>query len=632
MAPPNLHLAVTKDVLLPLLLRRAHRVFSRSWDLPGLLTPTPSQLPASFKFLTLQPGNYLIDTMAKPDKTPDNLPIEKRLEIAKYDAQDCHDAIHGIRIPKTLGEMVHQLCAIRGIRHHYGFAQELRGAMPEFTRALNARDIMSGIIPTISQPEEMPYCIWHPEVPKEDTLRALVQRYPDMLYHAARACAVAGYIDLYKELDPLPEVHVAEEAGYASLQRNSNGSQQIYQHILSQPLKYEIMNDYTCTVNIAGRRFASLNGDTAVFSSLTYRYKYSHPRRETYPNKPWDMFRRGRIHYYFNITEDWGIDDHHCKAPEAPEDYYLLVFNPLPADLPLINKDKLIQAAAYNGDIDRYARLRRPRMLKDEWAMVVHGIYHHPIFAKYWMTQVPDFPEDTAGDRYKVKIRCAINARRIMSDDLSWLTPDIPGHLLPELIWYPNVACLETYEKLARMIPGMFEFCLRAYIVAKNPKAWDKLLRAAPDIFKYTRDPSEPEDPKLWWLCRNVNNGLWVEANSSPNKHFEKDILAAIPNAPESLNQFNNRVWWGDYFTASTLYIPSRSPNVWIYDPIQPGANDMGPYDGMGCSISDVDLALFLDDAISREAWKKETEDEEGPVPICFEDIWELLERIRGPR
>lgn len=73
-----------------------------------------------------------------------------------------------------------------------------------------------------------------------------------MLYQAARACAVAGYIDLYKELNPLPDIHVAEEAGYASMQKSSNSSEHIYHHILSQPVKFEIMNDYTCTVNIAG--------------------------------------------------------------------------------------------------------------------------------------------------------------------------------------------------------------------------------------------------------------------------------------------------------------------------------------------------------------------------------------------
>ena len=168
--------------------------------------------------------------------------MEKRLTIAKYDAESYKDAIHGSRIPETLGEQVHRPCTIRGIRHHYGFAQKLHRVTPEFTRALNAWDIMSGIIATISQPEETPYCIWYPEVPKEDTLRALVQRYPDMLNHATRACAATGYIDLYEELGPLQEVHVAEEAGYARMQKSSNGSQQIYHHIWVAELVMSILH------------------------------------------------------------------------------------------------------------------------------------------------------------------------------------------------------------------------------------------------------------------------------------------------------------------------------------------------------------------------------------------------------
>ncbi len=131
----------------------------------------------------------------------------------QYDAEDCQAAIQGSRIPKTFEEEVHRLCTIRGIRHHYGFAQELRGVSFDFTRALNARDIMSGIIPTMLTPEEVPYCFWYPDIPTEETLRALVQTYPDMVYQVARACAVGGYFNLYKELDVLPEVHIAEEAG-----------------------------------------------------------------------------------------------------------------------------------------------------------------------------------------------------------------------------------------------------------------------------------------------------------------------------------------------------------------------------------------------------------------------------------
>lgn len=61
-----------------------------------------------------------------------------------------------------------------------------------------------------------------------------------------------------------------------------------------------------------------------------------------------------------------------------------------PADLPLINKDDLIYVAAYTGDIDRYARLRRPKMLSSEFGLVVRGIYHNPFLAKWWSTQVPE--------------------------------------------------------------------------------------------------------------------------------------------------------------------------------------------------------------------------------------------------
>ncbi|KAJ5096652.1 hypothetical protein N7456_007373 [Penicillium angulare] len=563
--------------------------------------------------------------MDEPDDIPDELPMKERLAVARYNAQDCENAIHGSRIPNTLGELVHRLCTIHGIRHHYGFAQELRGLTPEFTRALNARDIMSGIIPNISQPEEIPYCIWYPDIPKEETLRALVQRYPDMLYHAARVCGIAGYVELYNELDPLPEVHVAEEAGYASMQKDNGGSRQIYQHILSQPLKFEIMNDYTCTVNISGRRVASLNQDTAVFSSLTYRSKYHGPRELRQKARPWDIYGE-RLPFYFNITEDWAIDDHDCKAPLAPEDYVPLVYSPLPADLPLINKDKLIKLAAYNGEIDRYARLRRPQMIDDEWAFVVHGIYHNPIFAKYWTTQVAELPED----KYDINIRCAINARRIMSDDLTWLTVDTPGKLLPDLIWYPQLAHCLTYRRLAHMRPEMFGSCLRACIVANDSLSWTYLLDASHEIFKSTDGCNDPGDSKLWWLAKHADYGLWCEASKSSNNHFQEDISIAIPDAAAKFSTYHpNSDYWSDFYVANDLYFPFRHRLVRLYDPVQPSANDQGPYDQMNCSVGDVDLALFLRDTISRETWKKEVESE-GDLQAPLEDIWRVLDLIQA--
>lgn len=49
-----------------------------------------------------------------------------------------------------------------------------------------------------------------------------------MVYYAACACAAASYINLYKEFDILPEVHVVEEASYASVERNNEGNKAIY--------------------------------------------------------------------------------------------------------------------------------------------------------------------------------------------------------------------------------------------------------------------------------------------------------------------------------------------------------------------------------------------------------------------
>lgn len=374
--------------------------------------------------------------MANPVQTkiPDcQLPIEKRLETDLYNAEDCNAAIHGQRLPAGLGSEVTRLSIIHGIRHHHGFAQELRGATPEFTRALNARDIMSGVIPEMdveNKPDEVPYCIWHPDVASEDALRTLVQRYPSLVYHVARACAIAGFIDLYRDLDVLPEVHVAEEACHASLSKVNKGSEAIYQDIMAHGVKYTMMNDYTRTVDIANPCVGCLNGDTAVYSSLAARQVHNEPGdMDDFDQFPW-MPSHSTSHY-FNITEDWGIDDHECNAPKPPVDFVPFLCAPLPRDLPPVDKDMLILSAAYHGDIDRYTRLRRPKMIGEELACVIRGIFRNVLWAKWWDTQLPDVPGDKWENAADYRIRCAINARRIMSDDITCVTTSTPHELIP---------------------------------------------------------------------------------------------------------------------------------------------------------------------------------------------------------
>lgn len=193
--------------------------------------------------------------------------IQTRLRLFKYDRNACKAAIYGERIPHALGLPLTRNCVVRGIRYHDGFGEELRGVLPMFTRALNARSIMSDHIPAMDSEVEFPYCIWYPQVASEATYRELVRKYPGMTYQVGRACAVAGYLDLYKELDILPEVHIAEEA------RDCENTA-IYEDIMSTPVRYAVMDDYTRTISATLRAGACLNGDTAICRSLATKQAF----------------------------------------------------------------------------------------------------------------------------------------------------------------------------------------------------------------------------------------------------------------------------------------------------------------------------------------------------------------------
>lgn len=175
------------------------------------------------------------------------------------------------------------LCVLHGIRHHHGFAAELLPRSSEqdtvFVRALHARAIMSNVVPDISAAEEFPYCIWYPDTASENTYRQLARRYPQMRYQVGRACAVAGYKDLYSELDLLPDVAISEEARDSVMRsrrhrvddgHSSSGSQDIFDQIVRQPVRWQVMNDYTRSVDLDCPKPASygLNGDTSVLSIL----------------------------------------------------------------------------------------------------------------------------------------------------------------------------------------------------------------------------------------------------------------------------------------------------------------------------------------------------------------------------
>ncbi|ODA81830.1 hypothetical protein RJ55_00335 [Drechmeria coniospora] len=340
--------------------------------------------------------------------------MTQRLRSRIFIGEDAVAAVHGQKLPRHLGRPLMRYCVVRGIRHHIHFAQKaaavLHGALPMFTTAINARLIMSNQIPEMKGTEEMPYCIWHPSVPSEETLRRLDSRYPQMRYQIGRACAVAGYTALFMSLDILPEVAIAEEARAA-------GSLAILQHIMDQTLKWKVFDDYTGTLSTPIP--SHLNGDTICCELLNYRQGFSKPvgRSEEEEHGDvdsdngsdddssfFDLFSYDPYGYDpigHNVTGDMGLDAPDTwlmmadfksflsfNSPCAPvSDTVLeLLCNPLPVDLPTCDKDLLIFMAAYRGDLDRYCRLRRPRMVRGELEAIVRGIYHNTQFAKWWST------------------------------------------------------------------------------------------------------------------------------------------------------------------------------------------------------------------------------------------------------
>ncbi|KAK0651161.1 hypothetical protein B0T16DRAFT_434432 [Cercophora newfieldiana] len=390
--------------------------------------------------------------------------LSRRLARTRFSEPDCLSALRGEALPENLGNDVARLCLVAGIRQHLSFAkcseveqlcaQDNGPITNTFSRARNARLIMSNEIPT---PEQMdgaasyPYCIWYPDLAREDTYRKLVAAFPDMRYQVGRACAVAGYVDLYLELGLLPDVSIAEEA-----RESGQGSLRIFNHIMAAPVRYSVMNDYDLTVELhTPKPGAFLNADTAVCGSLDGRKAFS---------KAFGPWR------YFNITEDWGIAETSTRIQPAilREDESALLGTPLPFDLPTIHKDLLILAAATEGNVDRYVRLRRPqRSVYGELHCLVSGIYKSTAMA-LWLESNPDVMHIVAAawDKDDVSaLRRAIYARHVMNNDTSRLLkadPPVPDEELPYWIWYPTLPSTHTLVKLAEARPAMRQQCIRA--------------------------------------------------------------------------------------------------------------------------------------------------------------------------
>lgn len=365
-------------------------------------------------------------------------------------------------------------------------------------------------------------------------------------------------------------------------------------------VKYAVMNDYTRTVDIYNPLPEPLNGDTAVYSVLAARQVHKNPRPDD--SDIFGLFASDThsTRHYFNITEDWGIDDHECAAHNPPADFVPLLHSPLPKDLPPIDKAMLILIAAYYGDIDRYARLRRPQMIQDEQICVIRAIYHNVLWAKWWDTQTPDEPEDSIARR----IRRAINARRIMSNDISCITASTWKELIPTNICWPECAAEETYVHLVRRRPDMMCHCLRACIVADYRYTWYELLSLPTDRSAASSSPPPNDgmqDQKLERLAQVAHSGLLLESRRSANLQYRHDLSSAPGLVDQLQRQIARSESFEDDISGIRLYYPKHTIPYFCQErPVQLTYNE-GIYEGEGVETFGLGFSLFAKDLINPE-------------------------------
>jgi hypothetical protein len=473
---------------------------------------------------------------------------------------------------------------------------------------MNARAIMSNQIPSMPEARDRPYCIWHPQVASQATYRKLWQQYPEMAYQVARACAVANYVELYLEMNLLPDVSIAEEA-------RASGSTEIFEAIMRSPIKYRIMNDYTREVTLRNCEPGFLNDDTALVSTLDIKQGITKPygfEQDPIAEAPesWEeaealgavfdedglIRHSGFDERMFNITEDMNVGEVNSEEPQLnylPE----LLSQPLPADLPRGNKDVLILMAAYYGNIERYARLRRARVIDKERGCLVRGIYHNSMFALWCATQI--IQDEVASTH----VRKAIHARMIMNNDLSRAidihtmqpSKDLEYNM-PYLIWFPGRATSSTYKTLARAVPKMRPAVLHAAVYTRDKNLFDWLLD---DLGTATTLPALQEASVQKWDLEGGHSSYFERRLKARSEELEIDLSGFV----ESWKMYTAKQGQSSDYLAKDL-----TP-----DGVHSDMEDWGFYNGYIVDASQVELWASAPKSWRPDWWKVELDYEDWP-------------------
>jgi hypothetical protein len=285
----------------------------------------------------------------------------------------------------------------------------------------------------------------------------------------------------------------------------------------------------------------------------------------------------------FDLTEDMNVDEHESdgltKRTLASRSNLSLLYEPLPADLPTVQKDVLIQMAAYFGNVDRYVRLRRLKGVYVEMLCCVRGIYHSTFFAVWWSNQPgPKGPN----------IEKAINARFIMNNVLS-RAPFRAG-CVPYLIWWPKVAQESTYRHLAKLQPEMIPQIVRACIYAGYQTLFDELLS------KVTIDTI---------LTRDAESQGFLYFRQALKERAK--ALGIVPQDPPTGQDW--RFWISSGFAEDTELVPKFVDDESVVIGFE------APYDGIQCDASVFELIACLP-----EKWMLSASDEKGSRYLDYDE------------
>jgi hypothetical protein len=303
-----------------------------------------------------------------------------------------------------------------------------------------------------------------------------------------------------------------------------------------------------------------------------------------------------------DITEDGRIDESttmlfRMKIPPTAPDHTLL-YSPLPSDLPALyfNKDVLILMAAYNGNIDRYARLKRPHFVRDEIMCVVRGIYHNTPYAKWWEGEIQSGAERYNSWDVLPYVRAAISARYLMENNMHHLLAQSVDYL-PFQIWYPRPPCEAVLRALLVVRPQMKYPVAHACLVGGYRKLWDEL----------NITPDRP---------------LVDHAADCLDTYFREDIdrrIAALEEARKGdLNVPSGSLSAGDPRARAFTGFRWECSTDLVEEGLTPWAADThwreGPYDGLLADVQKVGLYVCAPDWLKRYTFLKRA----GPMDTVY--------------